>query len=141
MTIILRPPKHLLAKLRRSTLRRIRFRQHIPDGREPLFQIVERVPGDNYWHARIADAIIGDEPEFICRIPKKSNYPLPQPIDVACKAAGECNEGRGLVTLRRYQDGIPVYCGWFASNGSQVFEIDPRTMRPIRQPKAAKGAA
>jgi hypothetical protein len=101
--------------------RKLGIKQHIPESSvEPLFQVVEYALGDSYWHIKIKDAIVGDEPEFRFYLPKnRENWPDAQ--RVANAGAGELNEARGLISLSRYEDGIPVFSAQYASDGRQVY--------------------
>jgi hypothetical protein len=115
-------------------MKRIRLKQVIPDGPPAAFTIVEHKPGDSRYHARLRDAICGDEPEFELKLPAKSKYPPPTPQRVANAAAGELNEATGAVFLTRYTDGIPTFAGVFVSNGRQVICVastDPAQCEPI----------
>lgn len=100
--------------------RRLGLQQYIPREPQPMFQIVEPQPNVNYWHVKIKDAIVGDEPEFRKTLPKsRANWPTPQ--QVANAGAGELNEARGIVSLTRYEDGIPVFSAQYAANSREVF--------------------
>lgn len=93
--------------------------QVIPDAPPATFQVHERKPGDSRWHFRLRDAILGDEPEFEYRPPKKGC--LYTTKELAVYAASEMNEGRGQITATEFADGVPVFSAVFASNGRQVF--------------------
>lgn len=113
-------------------MRKPKFVQFIPDRVVPMFQVVEPTPGETYWHARIADAIQGDEPEFRYTPPKKGNPFTVQ--ELANRVAGELNEARGTIFLQEVVDGIPVFSATFASNSRQVMCVrstDPARAQPI----------
>lgn len=100
--------------------RKLGLKQYIPTHPESLFQIIEPTPHLNYWHIKIRDAILNDEPEFRYYLPKsRANWPTPQ--RVANAGAGELNEARGLVTIQRFEDGIPVFLGIYASDSRSVY--------------------
>lgn len=106
------------------TVRKLPLKQYIPDGPNgPKFQVVTFKKGNNYWHIRIRDAIIGDEPEFTLDIPKASKKAPVTAQQVANAGAGQLNEATGLVFLTKYTDGIPTYTGIFAST--------PHLVRPL----------
>lgn len=100
-------------------VRRPKFVQHIPEEAAPaLFEIIERAPGVSYWHARIADAIVGDEPEFRYATPRKGcQFSIQQ---LANAVASELNEARGRFSLQEVTDGIPTFTAWFVSDSRNV---------------------
>lgn len=100
-------------------MKRPRFVQVIPVYPPAMFTVVERALGQTYWDARIADAQVGDEPEFRYTPPKKGCPFTVQQL--ANAAAGQLTEARGLVTLQEVRDGIPTFTAVFAANGRQVF--------------------
>lgn len=106
------------ASMAEKRKRRPKFVQHIPEGPEPMFSLVEHTPGANYWHSKITDAIVGDRPEFRYTPPKKG---CPYTVqELANRVAGELNEATGWLTLTEYTDGVPTFASVFASNGRQV---------------------
>lgn len=112
--------------------RRPKLVQVTPDMPPVSFAVVERQPGINYWHFRIADAIVGDEPEFT-HAPTKTGYQF-SIQELASRAAGELNEARGTVAMQEFRDGIPTFSAVFASNGRQVFCIrstDHERAKPV----------
>lgn len=88
-------------------MRRIRYAQHTPAGPTPMFEVVEPQLGVHHWHIRIRDAISGDEPEFLAKIPKKA--PFPTPLEVAWALRKECNESVGLLFVTEVTDGVPTF--------------------------------
>jgi hypothetical protein len=126
-----------------------------------MFAVVERRPGEDFWEAVISDAIVGDRPRFRYHPPGKSKHPPFTAQELAVAAAEECNEATGLVTLTHYREGLPVFCGAWASNGRNAFcvlstdaaaakPVDPgglreRAMKAIREAQGkrqlASGAA
>lgn len=118
--------------------RRPKFHQHLPTPAVAApFVEVERVPGENYWHAVISDAIHGDRPEFRY-VPPKRGCPF-TPQELANVVAGELNEGRGYLILQEFADGIPVFSSAWISNGRQV--LCHRSSDHARQPETDFRAA
>ena len=106
----------------------------IPDGPEPLFQLIERVPGRNYWRVQISDDTSDDRPVFECKIPRTSKQPPFTPDEIAIAGAQECMEARGLVVLQEFTDNIPIFTAVYAANGRQVFCVrssDPSRAQPV----------
>lgn len=94
-----------------------RLKQHIPDGPTPAFRVL--TPSrESWWHAEIRDAIEGDRPEFCLKTTRQDQY---SPQQVANRAAGELNEGRGLIILTLWWKGCPIASFVYASNGRFVF--------------------
>lgn len=115
--------------------RKPKLKQHLPDGPTPMFQVVEFLKGQNYWHIKITDATSEtDRPEFTCRIPKSGVRRTAHEMAVA--GASECAAGRGLIQVTRYQDAIPVEFKGFIGNGRHVFEATPETLENIRRFRA-----
>lgn len=116
-----------------------KFEQYIPEHPSVMFQVVEKIEDQNYWHAKIRDAIVGDEPEFRYCPPKKG---CPFTIqELANKVAGELNEARGTITLQEFVDNIPTFVCIFASNSRHVFcliSTDHERMKPVDLNKIPK---
>lgn len=90
---------------------KIRATQFIPDGPQPLFQIIDDTSARVGWHIKLRDAISGDEPEFLVPRSTGSKKTLRLvTLDEVCRAGfRECNEGRGILTLTEWRQGLPVY--------------------------------
>jgi hypothetical protein len=115
-------------------VRRVPLKQHTPEGSAGPFTVVVDCPGDTYWHVRIVDAIVGDEPEFRYVAPKRSKFPPFTVQEIANAGAGHLNEARGLVEVVEFIDGNPTFSSLFASNGRQVFCVwstDPARAAPV----------
>ena len=109
--------------------RRLPLKQVEVCGERPLFEEVVHLPGASWWRARIFDGMAGfdarltidqDAPEFVVRLPRKRDN-WPSAHRVACAAAGQLNEARGLILLQRFEEGAPVYLAIWASNGTAVY--------------------
>jgi hypothetical protein len=113
-----------------TTTRRLNLVQHIPKGDTPAFAVAEIRRGENYWRIKISDAMSNmfpvlyfseNSPEFRLRVAAKSKAPRPTPLAVAAAAVRHMSEGRGLISLQEYADGIVTFAAVFVANGSHLF--------------------
>jgi len=112
--------------------RKPKFEQYIPNGPTPMFEVITVEKGKNYWHAKISDAIVGDEPEFRYIVPKKGCPFTVQ--ELANRVAGELNEARGTIILQEFTDNVPTFACVFISNSRQVFCVrstDHERIKPV----------
>jgi len=116
--------------------RKLKLHQVFPDQTaESRVLVVEAKKDDNYWLVRITDAmsgdVVSDRPYFRGHIAKRG--PRHTLHEVAVRGAEECQGGRGLVQVTRYQDGIPVELGVFISTGRYVWQVTPDSLGRLRR--------
>jgi hypothetical protein len=99
--------------------RRPRLIQHIQTREWAPFTAFAGEPGKTYWHFKIRDSIVGDEPEFRY-IPPERGCPFTVE-ELVSTAAEELSEARGFVQAVEFRNGIPVFSALFSADSRQVF--------------------
>ncbi len=96
-----------------------------------MFNVVVGDPSRNEWTVRVRDAIRGDEPVWSVPITtgsKAKKTVRPVTIEEVCRVGcREANEGRAILFLTEYRNGMPVYqamvtCqpGWHSSSRGAI---------------------
>jgi hypothetical protein len=85
-----------------------------------LFELIDDDSTRNEWVVRLRDAIYGDEPSFTVPLTTGSKAKKSQrdvTLDEVCRVGfRELNEGRGVLFLTEYRNGLPVYQAIVASS-------------------------